>query len=389
MRSLRAVLVSSVLVASAVIAPAASQAAPAQPASTITPGHWVSGPDAPSETGAFLVWTGSEVLTSPEGCCGELNPWVVYAYDVTHKHWRSIKGPHSVPPRKPYATVWDGHELLYLGGQQAAPAGSASEVVDTRTGWALNPKTGHWRRLAPMPVDVGGAVNAVWTGGRVIIVGAGEPTLFYNPKTDKWSRGAKMPGAVRDGASVVWTGHQVLVWGGMTGNTAGSARDGWRYTPSTNHWSAIAPASSGAWDAVTVWTGSRMLVWGGTATHHGQTYVQSAGHSYNPVTNTWQDLSAAPDHGLVDVTGVWTGHQLLVWGRKVLPGTGTTRGPGRGAAYDPVTRTWHALATGTDDAGEGAHSVWTGHAMVVVGGWHKNQFFESSSPHVASWVPSS
>jgi hypothetical protein len=38
------------------------------------------------------------------------------------------------------------------------------------------------------------------------------------------------------------------------------------------------------------------------------------GEAYSPATNTWTALPASQLRGRLDPTAVWTGHQMIVWG---------------------------------------------------------------------------
>jgi hypothetical protein len=54
------------------------------------------------------------------------------------------------------------------------------------------------------------------------------------------------------------------------------------------------------------------------------------GEAYNPATNTWTALPAAPLRGRAGPIAVWTGHQMIVWGGS-FGNTGYTDG----AAFTP------------------------------------------------------
>lgn len=152
----------------------------------------------------------------------------------------------------------------------------------------------------------------------------------------------------------VWTGSEMLLWGGS--NPHGSVRQGARYVPATDTWlpMAIAPAPT----AAGVWTGTHLLAWDGTA----------AGASYDPATDAWTAMSVAgaPEarrsHSLV-----WTGSELIVWGgSQVADPYGTLADGGR---YDPASDSWTAMPVAAGVPYRSGHgAVWTGDAMVLVGG---------------------
>ena len=125
----------------------------------------------------------------------------------------------------------------------------------------------------------------------------------------------------------------VVVRGG--GETA-SADTGWRVLPPA----PIAP------DFVRtgVWTGRELLVFG--REQHTATDERGAGYAtgssnvaaaYDPSQKTWRNLSPpAGNPGAVGrFAAVWTGSQLLVWGPAAKNGGGL--------GYDPHTNVWRAL----------------------------------------------
>jgi N-acetylneuraminic acid mutarotase len=85
-------------------------------------------------------------------------------------------------------------------------------------------------------------------------------------------------------------------------------------------------------------------------------------------SRTWQRLPAAPIPAPDALASVWTGRQMLIFGR-----VGRTH-PAHGfdvlAAYRPASTTWRRLASGTGPKGEtegSASAVWTGREMIVWG----------------------
>lgn len=96
-----------------------------------------------------------------------------------------------------------------------------------------------------------------------------------------------------------------------------------------------------------------------------------------PFAGTWRNLPASPvaiDQG---PTGVWTGRQLLLFGRRTisaLDAHGTpysVKGVDAAAAYDPASNRWTRL---TPPAGPGYvpayRAVWTGREMLAFGAFH-------------------
>jgi N-acetylneuraminic acid mutarotase len=106
-----------------------------------------------------------------------------------------------------------------------------------------------------------------------------------------------------------------------------------------------------------VWTGTEMLVFGRvmSATPGGDFDVAAA---YNPSTDTWRELPAGPDReGSFeghDQT-VWTGSEMLVWGIT-------------NKAFNPLTNRWRLLRDPPLYWGGPEVTVWTGSQMIGWGG---------------------
>lgn len=161
-----------------------------------------------------------------------------------------------------------------------------------------------------------------------------------------WRRLAAAPLSPRVGHSAVWTGTEMLIWGG--GPPGGRPKaDGAAYDPADDRWRRLPPAplAGRSWHAA-VWTGSEMLVWGGArpASAGGSQVVLADGAAYQPATRTWRPITPAP---LAGDTAVWTGAELLVFGRV---GAGSNPRLG-GAGYNPKTGRWRQLAASPLPAG--------------------------------------
>jgi hypothetical protein len=132
------------------------------------------------------------------------------------------------------------------------------------------------------------------------------------------------------------------------------------------HWSAIAPpplpVSIG--NQILAWAGDELVVFGEDALHedpHGM------GAAYDPSKNTWRRLPRAPLKGdfFFDPSWVWTGRELVVF-----PGAGPDTMPARGEAYSPRTNSWRVLAPAPLCSVPRAGIAWTGHVIVMAGGYN-------------------
>jgi N-acetylneuraminic acid mutarotase len=268
--------------------------------------------------------------------------------------------------RSDHVAVWTGSEMFIWGGTQE------------RTGGLYNPATDSWRKTSTAgapPSRLAG--SGFWTGSEVLIAGGidtGTPASYprvvrYNPVTNAWTIGSALVGAAgRNSESVVFTGSDVIVWGGADFTSGSLLQTGYRYSPTSDAWTAISStgAPAGRTSACAGWAAGRMVVWGGT---DGTTPFNTGGR-YNPTTDTWSPTTqtGAPS-ARSDATSASTGSKLIVWA-----GHDCSNFPcdefDTGARYDPATDSWAAMS--------GAHApssrylapaVWTGSAMVTFGGW--------------------
>jgi hypothetical protein len=140
----------------------------------------------------------------------------------------------------------------------------------------------------------------------------------------------------------------------------GSAQSGsWKRLPA-------APITPDFDARTSVWTGKEMIVFG----RDQLTALDSNGHpyatgrvnvaaAYDPKSRSWRKLSPpSKTSGFMHLSSVWTGKEMLVWGQ------------GTRLAYDPATDTWRKLPGSRLLAihdGFGA-VVWTGKEMLGWGG---------------------
>ena len=85
------------------------------------------------------------------------------------------------------------------------------------------------------------------------------------------------------------------------------------------------------------WTGHQFLVWGGaTGSNHDQLLADGA--AYDPATQKWSTLPAAPISARSSMASVWTGSQLFIWGGYTELTDNAQRATADGAMYDPAAR---------------------------------------------------
>jgi hypothetical protein len=213
--------------------------------------------------GAVAGWTGrSEIVWGGIGISGP-DTRNGAAYNPATNTWRKLP-PAPLERRRDAMGAWTGRVLVVAGGFTFN--GGQRFFRDAA---AYNPASNTWRKLPAMP-QARASGTAVWDGREVLFLGGSRPGangpagrgMAYNPATNRWRLLPAMQFA-RFGFAVVWTGRHVLVWGGVTG--AGiPPPHGEAYNPGTNSWTALPPAPlRGRPGPTVVWTGHSMIVWGG------------------------------------------------------------------------------------------------------------------------------
>ena len=223
----------------------------------------------------IVVWTGREMIGWGGGCCGDAFSDGV-AYNPATNRWRALA---PTPLAGGYALgAWTGRELILFVGNLNPDTGKPWPTRLARAA-AYNPATDKWRRIAPLPAPRGGA-SAVWDGHEILVVGgasgrvAARTGFGYNPTTNRWRRLPPMDSG-RLGAAAVWTGSRLLLWGGTTGpGSSAVPRHGLAYDPRTNSWSPLPQAPlPGRLQPTAVWTGRSMITWGGGTKTDGATFT--------------------------------------------------------------------------------------------------------------------
>ena len=261
-------------------------------------------------------------------------------------------------------TAGDGHEVLSVGGQidGGGPAGGAG----------YDPSTQKWRSIAAPPEDLAAAIAvdpfgidagplSVDVGDDLLFLGGinGETVAWrYRPGRDLWSKAAPPPSTINAGTPTVWTGTELLAWL----PTPAPGGEVVAYDPAVDRWtSRQAPAPIGHRRlAASVWADGTWIVWGGETSDG---VAQADGARFELATGTWHPMAASPLSAR-RARGVWTGSALVVLG-------GTTGGPGGdsvvaladGAAYNPQGDHWYLVPDGP--AHPGHLPIWTGRYVAL------------------------
>src|SRR2546423_6667822 len=224
--------------------------------------HWRRLPSSPllsiHDGYGIVAWTGRELIGWGGGCCGDAFSDGV-AYNPATNRWRGLAPTPLAGDQDPLG-AWTGRELvLFVSGVN--PATGKPWPARLARAAAYNPATNTWRRISPLPAPRGGA-SAVWDGREILVVGgaagrsAARVGFAYDPSTNHWRRLPPMDSG-RIGGAAVWTGSRLLLWGGTTGpGSSAVPRHGLAYDPRTNRWSPLPQAPlPGRSQPTAVWTG--------------------------------------------------------------------------------------------------------------------------------------
>lgn len=315
----------------------------------ISTGPWSPIPSfAKPITGATVVWTGSEALM-----IGGLYPdgrtqAGIFAYNPTTSQWR-IVSPDLAVGDDPLA-FWTGTSLVLLGSNEQIAA-----TYDPSVGLRSTTPT-----IGKAFFYVDATVPWVWTGTDLLVwptafqVSPAPPPIAFDPFTGESRPLAEIPLESRANAASIWTGSEWIVWGGSRGTT--SFNDGAAYDPTTDTWRVLADSPLSARSAPAVWTGTEMIVTAGYGGDSGSPYALGDGAAYDPTTDTWRAIAPGPAHP--GFTPVWTGELLILFAK------------GGAIWYDPDIDRW---ATGEFVWGDVAHldhsPVWTGEVVLLLGSY--------------------
>ena len=181
----------------------------------------------------------------------------------------------------------------------------------------------------------------------------------------------------------------LVLGAGIAGVFIGRATTGGAETAALASWTALPTAPIAGRDSpVSVWTGKELLVYGGMTAKPVRAgpcdRSASDGAAYDPASGTWRAIAPSPA-GVCGGSGsaVWTGHELVVWASH------SPDGPVGAAAYDPSTDTWRTLPAGPLGRRESYGLAWTGEELIVVGGNRGDALAEpvaaALDPRTGSW----
>jgi hypothetical protein len=110
-----------------------------------------------------------------------------------------------------------------------------------------------------------------------------------------------------------------------------------------------------------VWTGDELIAWGGEAGSEAE--PRADGAAYDPATHAWRAVAEAPITARSEHVAVWTGDEMIVWG-----GYGPTAGVVDTGAYNPTTNEWRVLPRSPIRPAAFSVAIWTGKEAIFWGG---------------------
>lgn len=361
---------------------------------------------APTETeiiGWGPVWAGGRVVFPETGSAdgGEVNTWGrSYAaggvYDPADGTWSELGVTAEVVP---WAAT--GLERLVVGGRVVVADG------------LLDPVTGSWSALPPLPredvLERGAAANDetifVWGGattGRAVAdgylltradgareAGAGasgeggtatrraeqsdaeqgaEQGAGQGDDTHAWSEVAAGPLSARNTPVIAWVADRFVVVGGWSGaicpeyaycvlDPGTPLSDGASYDPATNAWAPITAAPTAVTNAAHAVVGDVLYVLTrGLGPTDGSAATPETLLAYDAAADRWESLPPPPG----------TRSALVAAGEVLVAIPATDQGgPQSDAAYDPATRTWRELPDDPLGPSYQRQAVWLGDRLLL------------------------
>ncbi|HNS98675.1 MAG TPA: hypothetical protein PKL73_17100 [Polyangiaceae bacterium] len=295
------------------------------------------------------------------------------------KGFRSMSEQDAPSPRRSACAVWTGTELFVWGG-------TAFNNLPLGDGGAYDPITDSWR-----PININGAPSArgepncvamgtdvfVWGGSTNSGLVDGGAIWSSTQNTWKAIDSHKAPKS-RRWPAVVWTGERVLVWGGQT-DDGKCEQSGSQYDPVLNTWNSMSDSSSPKHckRQAYAWMDTLLYVYGG---RNDNDIAGNKLHSYDPATDVWKEVNtitlAARSNSFITPSD----SRLLVWSGFTTKEYGVPDG----FVFDPSTCTWKPLTSPQPSSIRGrvpfrsGWCVWTGDAMLLVGGVKEGKIITNS-----------
>jgi len=287
---------------------------------------------------AGAMWTPGETFRdSANGITVTVNAQTATGFQVTIRRSTGLGlwvNPTTMPTARRALAVTVANDSVYvMGGANAA--GTVLRTVDHYSpgaGWTIGE--------APLPAAREGGNGAVTINGTVYLAGGQNATgaltrtlYAYTANPVAWSTRASMPAYSACGGSAVIAGKLYVFSGCTRSSTGAQIKAGLlhRYNPSTNSWTTLKAAPVPHFRPVVATIGGKLYVVGG---ENASGAAMRRVDMYDPATNTWSTRTGMPTARTNAGGAVLGGKLYVVGGRSGTAYLNTLE------AYDPVANAW-------------------------------------------------
>jgi N-acetylneuraminic acid mutarotase len=260
-------------------------------------------------------------------------------FDPARNEWQNIASQGAPKARFLHTATWTGRAMAIVGGARQVSENRFEYLGD---GHLFDPTQNSWSQMSTEGAPTARFNHtALWTGevSNQLIVWGGQTVhkngqaelsrdgAVFDLNTKRWrSMSTVNAPDPRYLHTAIWTGSHMIVWGGVGYHPTGYSRlnHGAIYHLESDQWQALnhttAPVARDG--HIAVWTGSHMLIFGGKnpvaiepeETGYSVDHYQAVG-LFDPKKNEW----STPVFNDVWMdrrfpAGIWTGHELVVWG---------------------------------------------------------------------------
>src|SRR4051812_44905292 len=279
-----------------------------------------------------------------------------------------------------------GTQAAFVSGRVAANYGFANDAVRF-TGLSASA----WTSRTGLPSTRRGFAVAA-SGGLIYTFGGNNSTgtgtvlntvQAYSAANNSWTTKTSLPAARQTGNGAVAINGIIYLPGGHDATNA-ATKTLYAYNTSTNVWTtkAAMPAFSSCGGSAVI-SGKIYVYSGCTRTSTGAQVASAALYRYDPASNAWATLHAAPASHFQPVVGAIAGKLYVIGGTN-----SSSVAFGRVDMYDPATNAWTSKAT-MPTARVGAAGSTLNGKFQVIGGRNGTTYLntvEAFDPAANSWT---
>jgi hypothetical protein len=290
-------------------------------------------------------------------------------YDPTTSTWRRLPAS-PLSAQAGAQAIWLNGQVLVLGGQPAVVSGTQYEYRDMA---AYDPATDRWTKLPSMPiakdhsllnvvaVAVTDHLYAWQEWQRVEPTADGGSTTYsgvdldiYDPARNTWtadvaasrpSDGSDSNNAPQGIVSAIAIGRDVFVpaaqpWCGGCPGPWVPGQQGRLLNVAMNTWTKLPHGPVDDLGPTSLWTGSALVAvdTGSSTSGPDGTHLPGEVAAWDPTSNSWVSLPAAPLASGGRAVAVWAGDRVLEWGPMFVPsdaGAGAPAERDAGLSFGP------------------------------------------------------